>query len=135
MLVTLGVKGFNVTCQMTLSMKWHHELQVKNVFELLSMCNVVSVFTYSTNNICIGFTFLFLFCSTNTGIDQIINIIYTSSISSKTILGPWETIFVFYNLFIQCDINKMSGDVSMECWSCEMWTKDKLQISLIPEAD
>ena len=115
MLVTLEVKGFNVTCQMTLSMKRHHEPQVKNVFELLSMCNVVSVFTYSTNNICIGFTFLFLFCSTNTGIDQIINIIYTSSISSKTILGPWETIFVFYNLFIQCDINKMSGDVSMEC--------------------
>ena len=70
MLVTLEIKRFNVTCQMTLSMKRHHEPQVKNVFELLS-----SVFTYSTNNICIGFTFLFLFCSTNTGIDQIINII------------------------------------------------------------
>ena len=37
MLVTLEVKGFNVTCQMTLSMKRHHEPQVKNVFELLSM--------------------------------------------------------------------------------------------------
>ena len=75
MLVALEIKRFNVTCQMTLSMKRHHEPQVKNVFELLSMCNVVSVFTYSTNNICIGFTFLFLFCSTNTGIDRIINII------------------------------------------------------------
>ena len=75
MLVALEIKRFNVTCQMTLSMKRHHEPHVKNVFELLSMCNVVSVFTYSTNNICIGFTFLFLFCSTNTGIDQIINII------------------------------------------------------------
>ena len=116
MLVTLEIKRFNVTCQMTLSMKRHHEPQVKNVFELLSMCNVVSVFTYSTNNICIGFTFLFLFCSTNTGIDQIINIIRDYNIRT---MG--NNIIVVYNLFIQCDINKMSGDVYMECCcSCEM---------------